>query len=84
MILVSPPAYFTAPIIDTHDPSEECERRLHGYALSQGYEVVRSGGGTQATPTLRFRCIFHGNKTLNTRQLEETVIRDEDGAILSK
>lgn len=69
---------------ETFDCSEKCERRLHGYALSQGFEVVRCGGGTQTTPTLRFRCTFHGNKTLNTRHLEEAVIRDEDGAILSK
>jgi hypothetical protein len=59
------------------------ERRLRGYCLAEGFDIVRTGGGTRAAPGARFSCIFHGKETRNWRKLEDHVERDKSGHIIS-
>ena len=60
----------------------EAERRLRGFSLAEGFDVVKNGGGTKAVPGARFNCIFYGEKTKNWRKLPERVQRDEEGQVL--
>jgi hypothetical protein len=61
-----------------------CNDRLRVYALAEGFDIVRHGGGTGAAPAYRFRCFFHGTKTKNTRKLEDRVEVNEEGNITSR
>jgi hypothetical protein len=66
------------------DSLEHCNRRLQAFALAEGFDIVRHGGGTRAAPAYRFRCFFHSIKTKNTRKLEDRVEVDEEGNITSR
>jgi len=80
-----PPHWLQPPQTgELFDGLEHCNRRLRGYALAEGFDIVRKGGGTKMNPSWRFRCFFHGEKTRNDRKLETRVERDENGAIISK
>ena len=59
----------------------DCERRLRGFCLAEGFDVVRSGGRTGAALGARFSCVFHGK---GTRNWQDYVERDEDGRITSR
>ncbi|KIX06112.1 uncharacterized protein Z518_04086 [Rhinocladiella mackenziei CBS 650.93] len=62
----------------------EAERRLRAYALVAGFDVVRGGGGSAKVPGSQFKCIHHGQKSLNTRGLEDRVEKNSDGEITSR
>lgn len=62
---------------------KEAEARLQLYALVRGFDVVAGGGGSAASPAVNIQCIHHGIVTLNTRKLEDRVMRDEEGVITS-
>jgi hypothetical protein len=62
----------------------DCEKRLRGFALAEGFDIVRNGGGTKAFPASSFSCVFHGYKSRNTRKLEDRVEKDKEGLILSR
>ena len=62
----------------------EAERRLTVYALVEGFAWVKAGGATAKVPGCNFKCIHHGSKTLNTRKLEDHVVRDRAGKIVSR
>jgi hypothetical protein len=47
----------------------ECERRLKGYTLAEGFDTVRIGAGSEGDPGRRWKCIFHGDQTRNYRGL---------------
>jgi hypothetical protein len=66
------------------DGLEHCNRRLCGYALAEGFDIVRKGEGTKVNPRWRFRSLFYGEKTRNDRKLELRVERGQDGTISSK
>ena len=66
------------------DDLEHCNRCLRAWAIVEGFDIVRNGGGTTANPSCRFRHIFHGIATKNNRKLEDRVERDEKGRIVSK
>src|SRR5258705_9046619 len=55
----------------------EAEKRLKLYSLASGFDLVRKGGGTKQIPGNLFLCIHHGAVTLNTRGLEDRVVRDD-------
>lgn len=63
---------------------KEAEARLQVFSLIQGFDVVCKGGGSAASPAVVIRCIHHGKTTLNTRQLENRVMRDEEDNITSR
>ena len=69
---------------EVFDNLGHCNERLRGYALAEGRDIVRNGGGTKLNPSHRFRCIFHGEKTQNNRKLEDRVEYDNEGKITSK
>jgi hypothetical protein len=85
MVNALPPSYLLAPCSgELFDSLGHCNRRLRGWALAEGFDIVRNGGGTKAAPSYRFRCIFHSSKTQNNRKLEDIVERDSEGKIVSK
>lgn len=63
---------------------EDCNRRLRGYAFTEGFDIVRQGGGTKANPSYRFKCLFYGINTQNYRKLEDRVEKNSEGQIMSK
>jgi hypothetical protein len=80
-----PQFYLLQPVSgEVFESLEDCNRRLRGYALAEGFNIVRHGGGIKALPSYRFRCIFHGSNTQNNRKLEEYMEWDSEGKISSK
>jgi hypothetical protein len=64
---------------------DTCQERLQGWALSQGFAIVRKNGSLkQALPRFDFRCIHHGDGTANTHKLEKHVERNEEDRITSR
>ena len=77
-----PSAWLLQPTTgEVFDSIEHCRRRLQGYALAEGFDVVHTGGGNKKVPGARFQCSKHGESTRNWRKLEGHVERDEDGTI---
>ena len=77
-----PPAWLELPVIgEVFESFEECERRLHGYSLSKGFDIVKTGGGNRKSPARRWCCVHHGVETRNYRGLEENVERNAEGVI---
>jgi hypothetical protein len=79
-----PPSYLLPPrsgeiFADLND----CTNRLRGYALAEGFDVMRHGGGTKMNPACRYKCIFHGINTQNHHKLDH-VEKDSEGRITSK
>jgi hypothetical protein len=63
---------------------DECDSRLRGYALAEGFDVIKHGEDTKSTSSKRFKCIFYNNNTQNHRKLKDRVKRDLEGKITSK
>ena len=79
-----PAAWLTAPIIgEVFETLKEAERRLRAFSLVEGFDIVRTAGGTKRAPGSTFSCIHHGERTANKRRLEDRVIRNEDNEIIS-
>ncbi len=50
-----PPAWLLQPTTgEVFDNIDYYRRRLQGYALAEGFEVIYTGGGTKKVPTARF------------------------------
>jgi hypothetical protein len=80
-----PPAWLLKPQSgELFNSLEHYDRRLPGYSLAEGFNIVRRGGGSKSNPSWRFFCIHHGLKTQNTRKLEDVVKRDKKGSITSR
>jgi hypothetical protein len=80
-----PPSYLLTPCSgELFEGLEDCNRRLRGYALAEGFDIVRHGGGTKVLPSYRFKYIFHGNTTQNHRKLEDYIEKDSNGKITSR
>ncbi len=75
-----PPDFLELPIAgEVFENPDVCQERLQGWALSQGFAVVRTSGSLKQTrPRFEFRCIHHGDDTSDTRKLDKHVIRDEE------
>ena len=85
MVNALPVAWLLEPETgEEFDDLDHCNCRMRGHALANGYDIVRKGGGTKANPTYRFRCIFHGTETKNSRKLEDHVEYDDEGKITTK
>jgi hypothetical protein len=74
-----------APVArEISDNPAACKERLQGWALSQGFAIVQTSGSLRtAKPRFEFRCVYHGDDTADTRQLERHVERDEEDTITS-
>jgi hypothetical protein len=80
-----PPSWLLHPQSgEIFDDLDYCNRRMRGYSLAEGFDVVRKGGGSKDNPSWRFFCLYHGEKTKNTRKLEDRVEMNEAGIITSK
>jgi hypothetical protein len=80
-----PPSYLLPPRSgEIFANLDDCNSRLRGYALAEGFDVVRHGGGTKLNPGCRYKYIFHGINTQNHRKLEDHVGKDSEGRITSK
>ena len=80
-----PKDWWASPETGEQFPSlAEAERRLTAYALVKGFAFVRAGGGSRKIPGCNFKCIHHGEQTRNFRKLEDHVIRDKEGQIVSQ
>jgi hypothetical protein len=66
------------------DGLEGCNRRLRGYTLAEGSDIVQKGGGSKKNPSWRFRCIFYSERTRNNRELEARIERNAKGIITSR
>ena len=61
-----PSAWLLQPATgEVFDSIEHCRRRLQGYALVEGFDVVQTGGGTKQAPGARFEYSKHGESTRN-------------------
>jgi hypothetical protein len=61
-----PLAWLLQPTIgEIFDSVEHCRRRLQGYALAEGFEVVQIEGGIKKISETRFECLKHGEFTKN-------------------
>jgi hypothetical protein len=45
-----------------------CKRRLRGFSLAKGFDIVQMGEGNARVPGARFLCIHHGKATRNWRR----------------
>jgi hypothetical protein len=80
-----PPGWLLPPNTGKIFASKElCNNRLRAFALAEGFDIVRNGGGTIANPAWRFRCYHHGTATRNHRKLEDRVEKNTEGKITSK
>jgi hypothetical protein len=80
-----PPSYLLPPRIgEVFNNLDDCQSRLRGFALAEGFDVVKHGGGIKKAPGSRYKCIFHDRDTQNHRKLEDYVERDSEGRITSK
>src|SRR5437763_328286 len=51
----------------------DCEWRLRGYSLAEGFDIVRRKGETQAAFRMYFSCVFYGKEIRNWRKLKNYV-----------
>ena len=81
-----PASFLLAPVAgEVFENPDLCQERLQGWALSQGFAIVRTSGSLKSTrPRFEFRCIHHGDNTADTRKLEKHVERDEENVIISR
>ena len=81
-----PPSFLAPPAVgEVFENPDLCQERLQGFALSQGFVIIRQSGSLkQARPRFEFRCIHHAAHTRNTRQLESHVERDEEDNIITR
>ena len=65
--------------------AEACLRRLQGYALSEGFAVVKAAGSLRSKrPRIQYKCIHHGKDTRNTRHLEDHRQQDSEDTIITR
>jgi hypothetical protein len=80
-----PPLWFLHPQTgEVFDSLDYCNRRLRGYSLAEGFDIVRKEGRFKSNPSWQFRCIYYGERTRNDRKLEDRVLRDKKGNNTSK
>ena len=80
-----PPSFLLAPVDgEVFDNADMCQERLQGWALSQGFAVIRTSGSLkQKRPRFKFRYIYYGAETSDTHKLKEHVKRDKEDRIIS-
>jgi hypothetical protein len=80
-----PLSYLSPPVSgEIFDSLDDCNSRLRGFALAEGFDIVKHGGGTKKVPVSRYKCIFHGTDSRNYRKLKDYVEKDSEGKITSR
>ena len=81
----SPASWLSPPIIgEVSETLIEAERRLRGFLLAEGFDVVRTSGDSQRVPGSTFQYIYDSIKTVNKRNLKKRVIRNSENEVISK
>ena len=79
-----PEVWRRRPITGEHFSTlAEAESRLVVWALIEGFDIARTGGGNKVSKAEIFCCVHHSKDTRNYRGLSERVTRDDDGNITS-
>jgi hypothetical protein len=61
-----PAPYLLPPVIgEVFASVEACEQRLRGFALAEGFDIVRAGVGNKCVPGSRWQYIYHRKDTRN-------------------
>jgi hypothetical protein len=85
MVNALPTSYLLPPCSgELFDSLDACNRRLRGYALAEGFNIMRKEGGIKANSSYRFRCIHYGVETRNDRKLKDHVKRNLEGKRINK
>jgi hypothetical protein len=80
-----PQEYWHLPLTGDVMPSLKVfKEHIRSFAFCSGFDVVLEGGASSQYPGLRLCCIHHGDAIRNNRGLEDRVIKDETGKIMSK
>jgi hypothetical protein len=70
---------------EVFESAEACFFRLQGYALAQGFAVVKvSGSLSLKRPRIQYKYVHHSQDIRNFRALEDQVKRDAEGVITSR
>ena len=70
---------------EVFEDSDTCQERLQDWVLLQGFVIVRTSNNLKQTYSrFEFRCIHHGDDTVDTCKLEKHVIRDEENNVVSR
>ena len=59
-------------------------RRLRGYALIKGFNIIKYGGGTKVNLNYEFKYIFYGINNQNYYKLEDYIIKNSNNIIINK
>jgi hypothetical protein len=65
------------------DLFNQCQERLNVFAMIKSFAVTIRDSGDPRNPYKRFRCIHHGDKTRNNRDLKYRVKKDSEGKIFN-
>jgi hypothetical protein len=82
--------FFTAVILlaASHrrgfDNLDDCQSRLRGFALAEGFDVVKHGSGIKKAPASRYKYIFYSVDSRNYRKLKDHMVKDSEGKINSR
>jgi hypothetical protein len=80
-----PPSYLLPPRTgEVFDNLDDCQSRLRGFALAEGFNVVKHGGGIKKAPVSKYRYTFYGVDSRNYRKLKDHVMKNSEGKITSK
>ena len=84
MVNAFPPAWlllsYTGEIFDN---LKYYNRRLKGFSLAEGFDIVYKNGGIKIYSAYRFSCYYYKNKTRNDRKLEDSIKYDEKSRIIN-
>ena len=70
---------------EVFDSAEACLHRLQGFALSQGFAIVKASGSLSSKrPRIQYKCVHYGQDSRNTHKLETHIQRDAEGAITTR
>jgi hypothetical protein len=81
-----PSSFLLAPVDgEVFENADLCQERLQGWALSQGFAIIRTSGSIKAArQRFKFRCIHYRDDTQNNQQLKRHIKRDKKDNITSR
>ena len=77
-----PPVWLLQPIIgEVFDSIDYYKRRLQGYALAEGFNIIQIGGGTKKVLRARFIYSRYRKSIRNYRKLESHIKYNKEDII---
>jgi hypothetical protein len=62
----------------------DCQSILRGFALAEGFNIIKHDGDIKKAFSSKYKCIFHSRDTQNYYKLENYIERDSKSRITSK